>query len=234
MSIDVIEYLEDEVRKSIITDVVDVAAYHGRRQELDSGHYSTPRQVFCYVDHLGYVAYGDSSSTKRAVKFIKEFFPSQYEAFAELLFVMWRHGTVHQLKPYSYRAPLRDASGRQVAVRWLSTNHNRKQERTQHMLVFPMEDTPDTVFLVVNSCQLADDLLSAVNGLINHLRAKPLHKEVCEKRIESLTKICDYTETSKSMVPIIKSQIRDAWNRQGGRLNKNGTIVKPHPETKGK
>lgn len=226
MSIDAIQYLEDEIRKSIITDIVDVAAYHGRRQQLESGHHSTPRQVFCYVDHLGYIAYGHTSHTKRAVKFIKEFFPSQYEAFAQLIFVMWRHGTVHQFKPFSYRAPLGDNSGRQVAVRWLSTNHNRKLERNLHLLVFPMEDTLDTVFLVVNSCQLADDLLSAVDNFIAHLRATPRQKEECEKRIESLTEIQD----SKPMGPIIKSQIHDAWDKQGGLLNKNGMVVETHPE----
>lgn len=230
MSQDAIKYLETEVRPSVLTDVVAVAAYHGRRQKLGAGHFSTPRQVFCYIDHLGYIAYG-GASTGRAVRFIKEFFPVSYREMAELVYVMWRHGTVHELKPVSYRAPLRGVPCRKVEVRWLSTNHNRERERRRHMLVFPMEGKPDTVYLVMNSCQLADDLLDAVDQFVERLKADSPREKRCAERIKSLAQVREYTQAGKSMAPTIKQQIRDAWAKQGGLLDKSGKVVRAHAAT---
>ena len=78
MSKTALSYLKSEIRASILKDVIDVAVYHARRQRVkDGGHFSIPRLVFCYVDHLGHIAYG-GNSTARTVRFIKEFFPERY------------------------------------------------------------------------------------------------------------------------------------------------------------
>lgn len=108
MNEDVLGYLQ-QVRLCAESDVVNVARYHARNHKTNHGHFSTPRQVFCYVDHLGFIAFG-GQSTPRSVRFIREYFPAQYGRFAALLHAMWRHGTVHQLKPYSYKAPLADGA----------------------------------------------------------------------------------------------------------------------------
>ena len=144
MTVDPIDYLDNEIRISIENDIRDVALYHARRRKIKkAGHFGIPRNVFCFVDHLGSLAYG-ASSTENAVKFIREFFPVRYHNFAALLYAMWRHGTVHEYKPKSFCA---SCAGADITVRWLSTNHNRKKERAQNMLPFPMEGKSGTVYL---------------------------------------------------------------------------------------
>jgi hypothetical protein len=226
-----IRYLEDEVLASAVGDVVEVARYHARHHCRDNGHFSTPRQVFCYADHLGYLTFGGSDSTARSVKFIKRFFPPTYKPFAELLVAMWRHGTVHQIKPYSYRAPLADGDAVEVVVRWLSTNHNRKRERAQHLLVFPMERKTGTVYLVMNSCQLADDLVTAINGLIDALRSGEVDFSTCASRVSALDEPRSYRDAGKSMADSVMRQIRRAWEQQGGMLDASGAVITRHPDS---
>jgi hypothetical protein len=228
MNGDIVGYLE-QVRLSAESDVVKVARYHARDHKADRGHFSTPRQVFCYVDHLGFIAYG-GDSTPRSVRFIREYFPTRYQQFPELLYAMWRHGTVHQLKPYSYKAPLADDTGRAVEVRWLSTNHNRKIERAQHMLLFPVPDASDAVYLVVNGCQLADDLLLAIDAFANRVRSGDVDVQSCGRRIASVGTVREYTEVGRSVAVAVRDQIRLAWQVQGGRLDNKLCVVEAHPE----
>lgn len=236
MTVDPVKYVETEVKLSILTDVVRVAKYHARHHTENTGHFSTPRQVFCYVDHLGYLAYGDNRSTSRSVQFIRDFFPPHYTPYAELLFSMWRHGTVHQLKPYTYRAPLKNGVSQQITVNWLSTNHNRKRERGQHMLFFPMEGKKNDVYLVVNSCQLADDLVVAVDAFISHLKSTPADRAECAKRVASLKDPSEYNDQKigKQIIPKLLKQIRSAWRDKAGKLNQNGHITLWHPSDRTK
>lgn len=234
MAMDPVTYLEDEVKRSIMMDVVRVARYHARRHREDTGHFSTPRQVFCYVDHLGYLACGDIGSTERSVRFIRDFFPPYYADYAELLHAMWRHGTIHQLKPQAYRAPLTDGAQRRIRVRWLSSNHNRRRERGQHMLLFPMEGKRNDVYLVVNSCQLADDLVSAVDAFIAHLHTNAKDRKECAKRITALGRPQDYDHMARKPVAAARlAEIRQSWRAKAGMLSREGHIIEWHPGDRG-
>jgi hypothetical protein len=234
MRADPIRYLEDDVLESAQCDIVAVARYHARVfDSQDAGHFSTPRQVFCYADHLGFLASGDSASTARTVAFIRDFFPPEYARFAELLVAMWRHGTVHQLKPYAYSAPLAGSEG-SIEVRWLSSNHNRKRERSLNLLVFPMKNRPGAVYLVMNSCQLADDLVSAINRFLGALRRGELDVADCARRLDTISQPRSYKEVGKSMAESVKEQIRVAWTSQGGMLDEQGNVIEEHPRIAGR
>lgn len=231
MDADVVGYIE-QVRLSAESHIVKVARYHARDHKANHGNFSTPRQVFCYVDHLGFIAYG-GNSTARSVRFIRECFPSRYERFAELLYAMWRHGTVHQLKPYSYKGPLADDTGEVVEVRWLSTNHNRKVERTQHMLVFPVPNASDAVYLVVNGCQLADDLVVAIDAFAQQVQSGGIDVDSCSRRVAALGEARDYTDVGRSIAVAVRDQIRLAWQVRGGRLDDKLNVIEAHPEVGG-
>ena len=228
-----IEYLQNEIRTSIVKDIVNVAAYHGRYQkEKDSGHFNIPRDVFCYVDHLGYIAYGDNSSTNRSIRFIKQFFSDKYKDFADLIYSMWRHGTVHQYKPISYYATLTDSAPDKIEVRWLSTNHNRKLERRQHLLFFPMQSKSNAVYLVMNNCELANDLLHALDEFICCLKTECINEQECAIRIRALNDVRDLTEIRNSRIASnVERQIGNALAKQGGFLNDKGVVIKKHPST---
>ena len=54
---DILRYLEAHLRPLVDTELVKLAE-HFHRQINGRGHFSIPREVFCYVDHLGELAVG--------------------------------------------------------------------------------------------------------------------------------------------------------------------------------
>lgn len=227
-----IEYLSKKIRNSIINDIRDVAHYHSRvRNKKSAGHFSVPRSIFSFLDHLGYIAFGDDGSTKRAVKFIRDFFPKKYSDFAELIYAMWRHGVIHQYRPISYKIQLNDDSSKTINVKWVSTIHNRKKERQLNLLTFPMEGNEDSVFIVINNCQFVDDLLIALDNLLEKLKGNKQFENECTKRIENLMIVEDYKQ-ARGISESVKNQIIKAWNNMDGLLNKNANLVKLHSKSK--
>ena len=212
MSTDPIRYLNSHIRKSAIDDIRDVAHYHAirRKSKPKAGHFSIPRNVFCFVDHLGAIAFGGSSSLN-AVKFIQTFFPPEYHDFAALTYCMWRHGTVHEYKPKSYYATVR---GTEIEVRWLTSIHNRKAERSQNMLSFPMKRKKNILYLVVNTCQLVDDLIDALDEFVKHFRKDPSWKQQCAKQIAELAKPKKSSSVGVTMAAQVQHAIENAWKNQ--------------------
>ncbi|HMB92633.1 MAG TPA: hypothetical protein VKP65_17400 [Rhodothermales bacterium] len=168
--------LESRSSRSIITDVVEIAKYHSIHGGTNAGWFSIPRQVFCFVDFLGSIAYNSKkneglASTRKAVRFIKDFFPRHYKPYAGLLVALWRHGTVHHFTPSVYFA----MNGRQkVIVEWTSNRSNTEKQRIVNMKTFDVEGRKDVIILAVNTCQLADDLLSAFDLFLEKIE-KPSH-----------------------------------------------------------
>jgi len=227
---DILRYLEVRLQPLVDTELVRLAEHYAAGKIEGSGHFSIPREVFCYVDHLGELAVGGTSSTARAVRFIRDFFPVRYHDWAELVYAMWRHGTVHAHKPYSYRAPL-PGSTTVVEVQWLSTNHNRPRERGVHLLAFPIHGHPNAVYLVMNVCQLAHDLLSAIDSLMTRLRSDPRLKSDCQNRLNALTRIQDHTSIQgTNRQRIVAQEIARVWASRGGMIDATGNVTTPHPE----
>jgi hypothetical protein len=180
---------------------------------------------------LGYIAFGDQGSTKRAIKFIKDFFPKEYKDYAELIYAMWRHGVVHQYFPISYKIKLDDGTLKTVNVKWVSTIHNRNKERKLNLLTFPMEGDKDSVYIVINNCQFVDDFLIAVDNLLDKLKRDTQFENVCTDRIKFLFGVEDYKE-AKGISEIVKNQIIIAWSKKDGLLDKKANMIKTHSQSK--
>lgn len=174
-----------EVRDMIQRDVIDVAKYHS---EVGGGHYSIPRQVFCIVDFLGGVAYNNHkgerelTSTRKAVRFINEFFPVHYRPYSNLIVAMWRHGTVHGFRPVSYYTRF---GNKKTVIKW-SSNNSDKSHNLAVNLRFLDTETSGTVQMAVNIYQLATDLLDAVDKLIERMKRSPAFGRGCVKRMDRL------------------------------------------------
>lgn len=223
-----INYLENNIRTSIINDVKTVAIYHSRRyKDISAGHFGIPRQVFCYVDYLGFVAFGGRSSTKRAEKFIKKYFPSNYHPFAELLYSMWRHGTVHEYEPKCYYLDLPGKQPERISVKWFSNNSSKKLNRKENMKIHSMQGKARDLYLVVNICQLVDDLLFALDSLISRMKTDKNYKKECEVRLNQLGGVKEYTEIRNQKGQNgVKKQIELAWNTRAGEIDHSGTVIR--------
>jgi len=221
------------IRESIINDVKDVADFHARPDKTkEAGFFSIPRNVFCYVDYLGYIAFGykngnRTQNTRCAEEFIKKYFPSKYRDYAELIYSMWRHGTVHGYEPTSYFATDSKKKPNKIKVNWLSNNDSEQGNRDAHLNFYPMEGKRATIYLVVNTCQLVDDLLSALDNLVVDLENNSKKKRECEKRLNEFGNPSDFNSIQRSdSKNAVGKQIFIAWqNRSKTKINERGETV---------
>lgn len=226
----VLSHLRDAVRPFVVQEVVNTALTYGSddAHSQDLGHFSIPREVFSVVDHLGSLV-SSEGSTRRSVAFIHAYFPDTYKQTAHLLLAMWRHGVVHAWQPYSYRA---DLDGTSVTVRWLSSNHDRAAERGNHLLTFKHSSEPNTMILVVNTCELAQDLLTAVDAFIAALEGEPELDSKCAQRLAESLAVhgLDFVQGAR-IRESVENQMRLSWHAAAG-LIQDGHVVQPHPEAR--
>lgn len=229
-----IKLLSDNIRDSIIGDVADVAEYHARPDRTkEAGFFSIPRNVFCYVDYLGYVAFGyrDANghvrSTACAVDYLEKYFPPDYADFAALIYAMWRHGTVHRYEPSSFYASDPNARPKKIQVLWFSTNGRKADDQKGHLSFFPMQGRRGRLYLKVNTCQLVDDLLSSLDKLVDELKRDPTRRKICEKRLNEFGRVEDFaTVQGSAMKTKVGKQIRLAAKRRAReKIDDRGNIV---------
>jgi len=226
-----ISYLKDGVRGSIVTDVVEIAKYHSLHGGINAGWFGIPRQVLCFVDFLGSIAYNndprrqeDGASTRKAVRFIKEFFPKQYKPYANLLIATWRYGTVHQFVPYKYYAM---KGNRKVVLEWLSNRSDEEHNRRVNMKTFNKEGHKDVIFLSVNICQLADDLLSAFDEFIKKMEKNEFFKNGCLRRLGhtlAIKNCMTLSRVSTAAKEEIRRQIFLAMDSTEGKIDQNKQV----------
>ena len=220
---DTIQYLNSDLRRAVDEDVVAVA-------KVGLGRFAVPRSVFCYVDHLGYLTYGLRGSTERAVRFIRQFFPSHYHDLAELIIHMWRHGVVHEHKPKSLSMTM-PATGHNVKVLWLSTTHDQPRERGLHLLALPIKGRPNSVYLVVNNPQLGDDLIEAIHSLVHRLEGDASLKSSCDTRVADMGTSQPLSRvTNSDRRRAISDGMKKAWNERDGLIDEVGNVLNPHPK----
>ena len=227
----VLSHLREQVRPFVVREIVDAALAFGSEENHANnlGHLCIPREVFSVIDHLGSLITSEGS-TRRSVKFIHEYFPEHYGDNAQLLHAMWRHGLVHAWQPYSYTALVDEHP---VTVRWLSSNHARAVERGNHLLTFRHASEPETIILVVNTCELAEDLLLAVDRFIRALEDKADFDAKCAERLEQALQVRDVgTIQGAHIRDTVQAQIAASWESAGGVIE-DGHVVELHPGRRG-
>ena len=198
------------VRGTIVSDVVEIARQHSVEQRTNEGSFGIPRQVFCYVDFLGSIAYGRKAgaTTQKMVDFIKEFFPSHYEKRAEIIVAMWRQGTVHGFVPKAFYVM---EGTEKVRFGWSSNNDIDANNRNVNMRIAHKEGDNNALYLMVNICQLADDLLDAFDKFIEKMKKEASFKDDCLRRLQH---VLDLKEGRGK----IKEQILEARDSPDGIL----------------
>jgi hypothetical protein len=212
--------------RNAITDIIAATDFHKNLGGKTAGWFSIPREVFCITDFLGSIAYNNKgneigASTRKSVRFLKEFFPKEYKPFANLVIAIWRHGTVHSFFPSIYFV-MRGKN--KIIVKWTSNRSNEKRNRIVNMNTFDKVGEANTVMLSVNIFQLADDLLSAFDKFLNKMSKKPQFKNGCRRRINNVLKMknCESLHRiGKGERQILKNQILLAKNSTKGKIDAN-------------
>jgi hypothetical protein len=225
-----ISYLKDTIRGSIISDVVEVAKLHSAKGKGNAGWFSIPRLVFCYVDCLGAITYNnrkneDGASTRKAARFIREYFPKEYGQYGDLLIATWRHGTVHSFTPYVFYVM---RGRKKIVFSWTSNRSNETHNRAVNMKTFKKEGSYNHICLSINICQLADDLLSSLDKLIDKTQKSQSFKNGCIRRLNNSLRMkncmIDKSIKPKWKRPLLRDQILLAKNQSAGILKRNNQV----------
>ncbi len=231
----IVNYLSGNIRTSIINDVKDVVMFHSFQDEKkikSCGFFSVPRQVFCYVDFLGLIAYHSKprkhESTENAINFIKEFFPGlRYKLYADLLYSMWRHGTVHSYEPKAFHTSSEHRKD-QLSLCWFADNSNNQKSRERHLQVYLQKKSIRNAYIFISTCQLVDDLLISLDNFVNKLRNDSDYAEKCYgSQLVSIGGCVDYsTVIGKKRQQKVKEQIEEAIRNCVGEVDERGNVIK--------
>jgi hypothetical protein len=226
---ELLNYLETTIKESIVFDVIEIAEFHSSHPKNNGGWFGIPRQVFCYIDILGAIAYRnnkneDGASTRKAIRFLNEFFPKDYSNFSDILIAMWRHGTVHNFKPYEFYIQ----NGRKkLHLKWSSNRSNENHNRAVHMKTFRHEDSENYIYVSINICQLADDLLTSLENLISKIKANRSFYNGCQTRLNKLLEprnCLKVTKVGKRKREVLRDQILSAKTSCKGIIKRDKNI----------
>lgn len=138
---------------------------------------------FCYVEFLGYLYSGgekDRRLSKNAVDFLRIYFGEadpKYKKVGGLLYHIYRHGTVHELKPK--RIQLQDGT----TVGWEIVSGTGQLSDPLHLTGFNLGEA---VRLKVSENSLCNDLASAVDIYYKHLCTDRLLRKNFEDAVKKL------------------------------------------------
>lgn len=220
----IIDFLENSVREIIKTEIINIAQIHG---VIGGGLTSIPRNVFCIVDFLGAIAFNNNTnneiknknkfaSTRKSVRFINDFFPSCYKNYSHLIVSMWRHGTIHNLFPYSYFIR---SGNKKLIISWTSNPTNKIHNRNVHMKTFDKENEENYIYLSFNTYQLAIDLKLAFEKFIKKIDKNPSFMRGCQRRLKRTRKFKNFGKL-KEFKHIKKDFIYAHANTKGSIDNK--------------
>lgn len=226
---ELLTFLETTIKESIVSDVVEIAKYHSAHQKHNGGWFGIPRQIFCYIDFLGAIAYRnikgeDGASTRKATRFLNEYFQENYSKFADMLIAMWRHGTVHNFKPYDFFV---QTGRKKIYLKWSSNRSDEKHNRKVHLKTFKDEDSENIIYLAINICQLADDLLLALEKIVSKIKSKQSFYNGCQTRLNKSLESQNCFKLAKigaKKKEILKDQILIAERTCEGVLKKDKNV----------
>ncbi len=179
---DAVKYLDQDIRKAIENDVLDVAKFFSRpRRRKQAGYFCVPKLVFTLAEFLGYIAFGgnrEKSKGRDGVKFLKEYFG--YSEYPNLIFNMWRHGTVHRFSPDIFEHQIRD---KKIIVGWMANNDRARGNQSANTEAFNFIEHPNTIVININIYKLAKDLLKALDKLIADIKEGKVSASDCCLRL---------------------------------------------------
>lgn len=190
-STDVVEYLEKDFLAAINNDLIAVLKLH---EGGIGGFHSVPREVFCYLDYISAIRYGENSTTN-AIRFIEKYLGNKnirYKHYGKLLYEMWRHGTVHEFDPKRLKH-----SSKKYSVGWQTNNDSGKEERACHLECFKVFGKSDTFLLNVNLFQLVDDFVGSVQALISELKKSRNKHAECQTSYTAISRQLSVKELAK-------------------------------------
>ncbi len=189
----VLRHLVD-ILNSIDTDLLLPLSTHGK--EGHGGFLSISRQVFCYIDYLGALSTNGKNDSDNAVAYMEKYLVranSAYSGKSNLMYRMWRHGTVHEYDPKIFKS---DAN--QFRLVWGANNSSRAENRKWHLACFFKENKPNCYYWFINLFELVGDLKESVRHLISDLELDEVYLAKARNNFQKLSRDVDLDNPKSS------------------------------------
>lgn len=212
----ILKYLKKDIIGSINADLVLALKQHEKLQR--GGFFSISRQVFCYLDYLGSLLHGENS-TKNALKYMNDYMAKvnpKYGTMSTIMYNMWRHGTVHEYDPKTFK---NSKDGYRLV--WGANNDSKPGNRKWHLACFCSEKNPNLYVLWVNLFQLVADLKKSIRFLINEIELNPSRLKMLQSNFEKISKDIEIQNKVD-----LKKESLDCISDSVGVINTKGTVIR--------
>ena len=207
-----------DIVESIEADLMLPLRAHEREDR--GGFHGIARQVFCYVDYLGALMVNGENSTKNAVKYMQKYFThanSAYSDKCDLMYSMWRHGTVHEYDPKVFKSD----EGR-FRLGWGANNSSKSENRKWHLKCFCREGERDRYHLFINLFELVEDLKKSIRYFVRDLEFEDDYLEAARRNLEKLSRDVDLDGTDSGLF----SQARSIVDATVGVIDDRGRVIR--------
>jgi len=185
------------------------------------GHFSIPRQVFCYLDYLGALANNGKNLTQNAIKYMEKYLTpvnSKYSGKCNILYNMWRHGTVHKFFPNTY-----SSKEKNFELHWGANNTSLEINRKWHLDCFCMENKFGQYNFFINLFELVENLRASAKLFIHDVEDKRSEFDRVQKNYEKISRYIDLDAEDKIQLRLEAEKIvEDSM----GIINISGSVIR--------
>ena len=183
-----------DILDSIEADLMLPLRAHER--ENRGGFFSISRQVFSYIDYLGALATDGANSTNNAVAYMEKYFSPANSAYAgrcNLLYSMWRHGTVHEYDPKVFVS-----QAHAFRLRWGANNTSIALNRKWHLKCLCRASQLGSYNWFINLFELVEDLRKSVMYFIADLEVDQAYLQRAKENLVKLSTQVDLDNKPKA------------------------------------
>jgi hypothetical protein len=151
--------------------------------------------VFSYIDYLGALAANGKNSTYNAVAYMEKYFSRVNPAYigrCNLMYAMWRHGTVHEYDP-----KVSVSHAHSFSLRWGANNTSVALNRKWHLKCLCRASQPGSYHWFINLFELVDDLRKSVTYFVADLEADQMYLQMAKQNLNKLSAEVDLDNQQK-------------------------------------
>jgi len=207
-----------DILKSIDDDLILPLKKHEKEER--GGFFSISRQVFCYVDYLGALASNGKNTSDNAIAYMEKYFTQanpKYSGKCDLMYSMWRHGTVHEYDPKVY-----ESAPKYFRLGWGANNSSKRHNRGSHLECFCKKEKPENYSWFINLFELVEDLKESVTCLIRDLEFDQTFMKTARNNFQKMSTAIDLDKKPKSNW---LNEAERVVNNAAGVIDQNGQVI---------
>lgn len=208
--ITVVEYLKNKFCSVIKYDLEALLSFY---KVAKGGFHIIAREAFCYIDYFGNLRYNTGKTTADTIDFIENYMSQadpKYAVFGALIYVMWRHGTVHEFGPKKLKT-----ENDNCQIWWKTSKSDEQNEVKRHLCFERLPNRENSYMITINLFKLVKDLRFAYNCLVEEIEKNPKIMDRVQTNYDLMTDLRFINEISNRS---IRAKVLKAISGAGNNL----------------